>query len=465
MDVLKFVKDNTSGINQLDIPPDEKVRKLLLRFSGLCGAIAVQPIPFAEIFVLTPIQLYMGTLIAEARGYKFSMSQIFKEILGLIGLAYLAQQTAIGLYKTVLPFLGALTTIPLVFILTYAIGSVMDYYFVSKTQGKRVTKEDLVKAFKQARKDAKKNFSKDEIKRRTKQAKEEISNYKPSAQKFIQKNIDELSVISVISKLKGGQKIVTEEENIILEAMIRSSNKITDLESAIKFAKTTAAKGTESLMGAANNIKGIAHELIYVKTENEDGDTVYAFLPEDTNNPQFDVLTINTETGEQNWEQLKTTMNSDHINNWIEKYPGSEGSLKVNVEMANKLGFDTSGVSDKELTIDVNNFLDKIIKMDDNTLSQIITLSPPLTIIAASFVVYGLHKRYKKNEISKNEFIKKSAKITGIKAAKIVTLLSLLALPGIGQVVAVYLIASLMFSVIGIIEVKKDKLLLPAPAK
>ncbi len=465
MDVLKFVKDNTSGINQLDIPPDEKVRKLLLRFSGLCGAIAVQPIPFADIFVLTPIQLYMGTLIAEARGYKFSMSQIFKEILGLIGLAYLAQQTAIGLYKTVLPFLGALTTIPLVFVLTYAIGSVMDYYFVSKTQGKRVTKEDLVKAFKQARKDAKKNFSKDEIKRRTKQAKEEISNYKPSAQKFIQKNIDELSVISVISKLKGGQKIVTEEENIILEAMIRSSNKITDLESAIKFAKTTAAKGTESLMGAANNIKGIAHELIYVKTENEDGDTVYAFLHEDTNNPQFDVLTINTETGEQNWEQLKTTMNSDHIKNWIEKYPGSEGSLKVNVEMANKLGFDTSGVSDKELTIDVNNFLDKIIKMDDNTLSQIITLSPPLTIIAASFVVYGLHKRYKKNEISKNEFIKKSAKITGIKAAKIVTLLSLLALPGIGQVVAVYLIASLMFSVIGIIEVKKDKLLLPAPAK
>ena len=42
-------------------------------------------------------------------------------------------------------------------------------------------------------------------------------------------------------------------------------------------------------MGAANNIKGIAHELIYVKTENEDGDTVYAFLPEDTNNPQFEV--------------------------------------------------------------------------------------------------------------------------------------------------------------------------------
>ena len=43
------------------------------------------------------------------------------------------------------------------------------------------------------------------------------------------KKIDELAVISVISKLRGGEKILTEEENVILEAMIRSTNKITDL--------------------------------------------------------------------------------------------------------------------------------------------------------------------------------------------------------------------------------------------
>ena len=465
MDPLKFVKDNTYGINQLNIPPDEKVDKLLIRFAGICGAIAVQPIPFADIFILTPIQLYMGTLIAEARGYKFSMSEIYKEILGLIGLAYLAQQTAIGLYKTILPFLGAITTIPLVFILTYAIGKVMDYYFVSKTEGKKVTKDDLINAFKQARKDAKKNFTKEEIKKKTNAAKADMANYKPTIKEFVQKNIDELAVISMISKLRSGEKIVSEEENIILEAMIRSSNKITDLDSAIEFAKTTAAKGTDSLMGAANNIKGIAHELIYIKTENEDGDSVFAFMPEDTNHPQFDVLTVNNTTGEQKWEQLKTTANSDHINSWIEKYPGSEESLKVNIEMADKLGFESTGVSDRELSIDVNNFLDKLIQMDENALTQIIETSPPLTIIAASFVVYGLYKRYQQNEISKKQFISMSAKITGIKAAKIVMLLSLLALPGIGQVVAVYLISSLMFSAIGIIEIKKEKLLLPAPIK
>ena len=465
MDPLKFVKDNTYGINQLNISPNKKVDKLLVRFAGICGAIAVQPIPFADIFILTPIQLYMGTLIAEARGYKFSMSEIYKEILGLIGLAYLAQQTAIGLYKTILPFLGAITTIPLVFILTYAIGKVMDYYFVSKTEGKKVTKDDLIKAFKEARKDAKKNFTKDEIRKKTNAAKADMANYKPATKEFVQKNIDELAVISVISKLRSGEKIVSEEETVILEAMIRSSNKITDLDSAINFAKTTAAKGADSLMGAANNIKGIAHELIYIKTENEDGDSIFAFMPEDTNHPQFDVLTINNATGEQKWEQLKTTTNPENINSWIEKYPGSEGSLKVNIEMADKLGFKSTGISDKELTIDVNNFLDKLIQMDEDALTQIIETSPPLTIIAASFVVYGLYKRYQQDEISKKQFISMSAKITGIKAAKIVMLLSLLALPGIGQVVAVYLISSLMFSAIGIFEIKKEKLLLPAPIK
>ena len=465
MDPLKFIKDNTYGINQLNIPPEEKVEKLLRRFSAICAATAVQPIPFADIFILTPIQLYMGTLIAEARGYKFSMSEIYKEILGVLGLSFLAQQTAIGLYKLGLPFIGGFMTIPLVFVLTYAIGKVMDFYFVSKTQGKTLTKDDLKNFFKQARKDAKKNFSKDEIKKKTQEAKEQMANYKPSAKEFVQKNIDELAVISVISKLRGGEKLLTEEDNVILEAMIRSSNKITDLDSAAEFAKTTAAKGTESLTGAASNIKGIAHELIYVKTENEDGDTVFAFMPEDTNHPQFDVLTINTATGEQQWEQLKTTLNEEHIYNWIEKYPGSEGSLKVNVEMAEKLGLPSTEIVDKELSVSVNNLLDKLIEMDESQLTNIFETSVPLTIIASSFAVYGLFKKYQKKEISKKKFIFLSAKMTGLKAAKIVMLLSLLALPVVGQIVGVYLISKLMLAAIGILEVKKEKLLLPAPTK
>tara|TARA_B100001057_G_scaffold495718_1_gene595388 strand:+ start:172 stop:1563 length:1392 start_codon:yes stop_codon:yes gene_type:complete len=462
MDPLKFIKDNTIGINSSNISPDKKVEKLLMVFSSVCAATAVQPIPFADIFVLTPIQLYMGTLIAEARGYKFSMSEIYKEIIGLLGLSFLAQQTAIGLYKLGLPFIGGFMTIPLVFVLTYSIGKVMNFYFISKTQGKTLTKDDLKNFFKQAKKDAKKNFSKNEIKKRTQEAKKQMDNYKPSAKEFVQKNIDELGVISVLSKLRNGEKIVTEEETIILEAMIRSANRITDLDSAIEFAKQTAAKGSESLMGAANNIKGIAHELKYIKEENEDGDTIFAFMPDNTSYPKFDVLNVDKLTGVEEWVQLKTTMNSQVVYDWIEKYPGSESSLRVNEEMATKLGFESTGISDQEISIEVDDFLNKLIQMDEALVSKIFILAPPLTVIASSFVIYNLFKRYKNNDISKKQFIFLASKITGMKAAKIITLMVLLTVPVVGQVLGVYLISQLMLSAIGVFEVTKEKLLLPA---
>ena len=65
-------------------------------------------------------------------------------------------------------------------------------------------------------------------------------------------------------------------------------------------------------------------------------------------------------------EQLKTTLNSDHINNWIEKYPGSEGSLKAIPKWLINLDLESSGVSDKELSVNVDKFLDKLIEMDQS---------------------------------------------------------------------------------------------------
>ena len=100
--------------------------------------------------------------------------------------------------------------------------------------------------------------------------------------------------------------------------------------------------------------------------------------------------------------------------------------------------------------------------MDDSVLTEIFSNTPPLTIIAASFLVYNLFKKYKEKEITKEQFIFLSTKVTGLKAAKVLIFLSLLALPVIGQIVAVYLISKLILSAKGIFEVKKDKLLLPA---
>ena len=47
MDPFKFIKENTYGIEKLNIPDDKKIDKLLLSFSTICAATAVQPISFA----------------------------------------------------------------------------------------------------------------------------------------------------------------------------------------------------------------------------------------------------------------------------------------------------------------------------------------------------------------------------------------------------------------------------------
>lgn len=141
--------------NRTDLTNDEKVEKICIIFGTFCGAIAIQPIPFADIFVLTPIQAYMGKKIADIHGCPISESEatdIFKELAGLVGLGLLSQQLVIGAYKTFIPFLGAITTIPIVFGLTYGMGQIMSAYFQKKAKGEAIDKDEFEKIFKQAKK-------------------------------------------------------------------------------------------------------------------------------------------------------------------------------------------------------------------------------------------------------------------------------------------------------------------------
>lgn len=158
-----------------DLSDDQKVHKVIVHMSCFCAVIACQPFPFADIFILTPIQGTMAYLIAKIRDKtdynnqtsKDRIKEIFEEI-GLIVLGgQIAQHIAIALYKIGLPFLGGFMTIPLVFTLTYAMGQVFDFYFntlkqtnlnQSKEELKRSLenkKEELKSKFKEARKDAK----------------------------------------------------------------------------------------------------------------------------------------------------------------------------------------------------------------------------------------------------------------------------------------------------------------------
>lgn len=154
-----------------DLNDDEKVTRICTVFGTTCAAVAVQPIPFADIFVLTPLQAFMGKKIADIRGYNISEAgakEIFIELSGLVGLGFLSQQLVIGAYKTVLPFLGGFTTIPLVFGLTFGMGKVMDHYFEKKIKGEKIDPEMIKAVFQKARAEGKKKAdeNKEEINRR-----------------------------------------------------------------------------------------------------------------------------------------------------------------------------------------------------------------------------------------------------------------------------------------------------------
>ncbi len=141
-----------------DLSDDQKRSRIIHIFSVTCAAVAVQPIPFADIFVLTPIQAYMGVRLSAIRGMPLSDAEatdLLKEIAGVVGLGMAAQQAALGLYKIGLPFLAGFTTIPLVYGLTYAIGWVMDLYLEKKSRGQTMSKADVISAWAKARAEGK----------------------------------------------------------------------------------------------------------------------------------------------------------------------------------------------------------------------------------------------------------------------------------------------------------------------
>ena len=267
-----------------------------------------------------------------------------------------------------------------------------------------------------------------------------------------------------MGKIRNNETISTPEENIILEAFIRSTDKVSDLPSAIKYIKEMNEKGPEAVLGMTNNVKGQVHEIEYVYNENSDGDQIFAILPESTNHPNFDVLLFNAETGSSEWVQLKTTMNKEHITDWISKNPGNEDKIIVNEEMAQKLGLESSGMKDSDLTFRTEDVVNKIIE-HESTLNEIISASVPLSVISIAFIIYQLNKKYKSNEITKDQFISMSAKMSGLKVSKFVLILSLLAVPVLNQIVAVALISQLILGAAGIFKVTKEKLYLPNPNK
>jgi len=146
-------------IQDPSINKSTKVKLVIHATALICALVAVQPLPFADIMILTPIQLVMVTALNKILGNPFEKSkleEVLASLLGVVGWGTLAQQVILGLYKSFIPFLGGFTTIPLVYASTYALGMAAKTLIEAKKSDRTISDDELKKKVEEVRQQAKK---------------------------------------------------------------------------------------------------------------------------------------------------------------------------------------------------------------------------------------------------------------------------------------------------------------------
>ena len=110
---------------------EEEVAQSLKEVKEVCSvaaaAVAVQPFPFIDVALLSPIQIAEVQAIARVYGHRLDKRSVL-EILSTFGASVLAQNAVIGAAKLI-PFAGWALGISMAYALTYAVGEASDYYF------------------------------------------------------------------------------------------------------------------------------------------------------------------------------------------------------------------------------------------------------------------------------------------------------------------------------------------------
>ena len=135
--------ENTTPLEEAIQPvdKDETADEIILWGAGRAAAIALAPIPLADVGPLMANEAYMIYRIAETYGYKIDKS-VVAMILGVCGGSIIGKITA-----SFLPFLK----VPIAAGITYAVGKTAKAYFES---GMTLSKEDMTDVFKKFRTEA-----------------------------------------------------------------------------------------------------------------------------------------------------------------------------------------------------------------------------------------------------------------------------------------------------------------------
>lgn len=267
----------------------------------------------------------------------------------------------------------------------------------------------------------------------------------PSPIHYLRKNFDALAITTVLAKLAWNARTpqLTEADQAVLAALRRSHAELANapLEDIQAYLQ---GFDEQQIVGLVSTVKGMLHDMEFVRLDHEDGDSLYAAYLNQHDHTDFDVLLADQHSGESWQLQLKAIEGTGTGKDWIAAPP--EEMLLATEEIAAQLGLESSGLSPKELTQSVEDAIDVIVTAKDPNDEHFWDYFPAISVASVSLAIYELFRRYQQQEISWSEFKWMAAKVSGIKVSKIAFIGLLLGLPVVGQVTGAYLVAKLLLN-------------------
>ncbi|WP_168398871.1 hypothetical protein [Acinetobacter indicus] len=262
---------------------------------------------------------------------------------------------------------------------------------------------------------------------------------------YLRKNFDALAITTVLAKLAWNEHTpqLTETDQAVLAALRRSHAELANapLEDIQAYLQ---GFDEQQIVGLISTVKGMLHDMEFVRLDHEDGDSLYAAYLDQHDHTDFDVLLADQHSGESWQLQLKAIEGTGTGKDWIAAPP--EEMLLATEEIAAQLGLESSGLSTKELTQSVEDAIDVIVTAKDPNDEHFWDYFPAISVASVSLAIYELFRRYQQQEISWSEFKWMAAKVSGIKVSKIAFIGLLLGLPVVGQVTGAYLVAKLLLN-------------------
>ncbi|WP_168396735.1 hypothetical protein [Acinetobacter indicus] len=262
---------------------------------------------------------------------------------------------------------------------------------------------------------------------------------------YLRKNFDALAITTVLAKLAWNARTpqLTEADQAVLAALRRSHAELANvpLEDIQAYLQ---GFDEQQIVGLVSTVKGMLHDMEFVRLDHEDGDSLYAAYLDQHDHTDFDVLLADQHSGESWQLQLKAIEGTGTGKDWIAAPP--EEMLLATEEIAAQLGLESSGLSTKELTQSVEDAIDVIVTAKDPNDEHFWDYFPAISVASVSLAIYELFRRYQQQEISWSEFKWMAAKVSGIKVSKIAFIGLLLGLPVVGQVTGAYLVAKLLLN-------------------